>query len=205
MTKLSLKIVLTFLLLSALFWLAKVGIADFLRLGPCRYIEDVQKGKERLVPAQLLLLREQLLTARSWDPSNPLIPEYLGQFEIIRAQLISSSPILQAKYFRVAIVDFEAAIAVRPNSAFLWADRMTAGSLLLEANEKAGLNNPFAAHELSEIVIALRRATELGPWEPEVLEQVIRVGKLRYQALSPDVRLLVDSAIARANKLGLNT
>ena len=142
MTKLSLKIVLTFLLLSALFWLAKVGIADFLRLGPCRYIEDVQTGKERLVPAQLLLLREQLLTARSWDPSNPLIPEYLGQFEIIRAQLISSSPILQAKYFRVAIVDFEAAIAVRPNSAFLWADRMTAGSLLLEANEKAGLNNP---------------------------------------------------------------
>ena len=58
---------------------------------------------------------------------------------------------------------------------------------------------------MSEIVIALRRATELGPWEPEVLEQVIRVGKLRYQALSPDVRLLVDSAIARANKLGLNT
>ncbi|MCX7192186.1 MAG: hypothetical protein NTY60_00915 [Proteobacteria bacterium] len=198
------KIIFTLLLLPALAWLAKVGIADFLRLAPCTYIEDVQKGKERLIPARLLVSREQLLTARSWDSSNPLIPEYLGQIAIIRAQLISLSPTLQAAFFREAIDDFEVAIALSPNSAYLWADRMTAGSLLLEVNAKTGRDGQFAIHELAEISIALRRANELGPWEPKVLAQLVKVGALRYTEFSPDVRVLVDGAQKRAKKLGLN-
>lgn len=197
------KVIVTLLLLPALFFLAKAGIADFLRLAPCAYIEAVQKGSERLVPAELLESRERLLLARSWDPGNPLIPEYLGQIAIIRAQLITLSPTLQAKFFNEAIAEFETAIELRPNSAYLWADRVTAGSALLETNVKLAGDVEMLSRELSAISHAFRRASELGPWEPKVLSQLVRVGIFRYNEFTPEVRKLVDDAIARANKLNL--
>jgi len=197
------KIIFTLLLLPGLVWLAKAGIADFLRLAPSNYIEDVLKGKERPGGALLLESREALLNARSWDTNNPLVPEYLGQIAIIRGQLISLSPLLQAKYFREAISDFDIALALRPNSAYLWADRMTAGSLILEINAKTAHDEKLTEYELSRMEVALRHAGELGPWEPKVLAQLVRVGKLQYQAFSPSARVLVDAAIVRADKLAL--
>lgn len=198
-----LKILFTFVLLCALFWLARVGIADFMRLAPSVYIEEIQKGKTRPSAPELTVARNKLLAARAWDAGNPLIPEYLGQIAIIRAQMIFLSPLLQAKLFREAIADFDDAIALRPNSAYLWADRMTAGSLLLEVNEKTGPDTQLAQQALSKIGIALKRASELGPWEPKVLTQVVRVGKLRYDAFTPETRACVDAAVVRADKLGI--
>ena len=198
-----LKIIFSLLLTVALVYLARLGIADFMRLEPTAYVEDVQKGIERPGAARLQEAREQLLNARSWDAGNPLIPEYLGQIAIIRAQLISLSPMLQEKLFREAIEDFDAALALRPNSAYLWADRMTAGSLLLEANEKTGVDAELVEHELRAIATALRHATDLGPWEPKVLAQIVRVGRLRYEALPDESRALIVDAVVRADKLQL--
>jgi hypothetical protein len=110
---------------------------------------------------------------------------------------------LQEKLFREAVKDFDAALALRPNSAYLWADRMTAGSLLLEANEKTTADASLLEHEIPVIAIALRHATDLGPWEPKVLAQVIRVGRLRYEALPDEARTLIVEAVVRADKLQL--
>jgi len=117
--------------------------------------------------------------------------------------MITLSPLLQAKFIHEAIDYFDIAIALRPNSAYLWAGRMTAGSMLLEINAKSGRDKQFAAQELSMIATALRHAGELGPWEPNVLTQMVRVGRLNYAVLSPEARVLVDSAVARAGKLTL--
>lgn len=199
-----LKILLTLVLVAGMFYLGRVGVADFIRLDPVAYVEDIGKGIERPSAVRLLEARDQLLSARSWDAANPLIPEYLGQIAIIRAQLISLSPMLQEKLFREAVEDFDAALALRPNSAYLWADRMTAGSLLLEANEKTTADGGLLARELPVIAIALRHATDLGPWEPKVLAQVIRVGRLRYEALPDETRVLIVAAVLRADKLHLS-
>ena len=197
------KFVATLLLLPALIWLTRVGVADFLRLSPCAYVEAVQKGSERLVPADLVKARERLLLARSWDGSNPVIPEYLGQIAYMRAQLISLSPSVQAVFLREAIDDFQMAIAYRPNSAVLWADRMTAGSWLLEINSRLGLGDAIVKPELAAIGMALRRASVLGPWEPSVLLQLVKVGTLRYREFSAEDRVVIDVAVARAKQLGL--
>lgn len=197
------KILFTLLLLPASVYLARAGIADFLRLEPCAYLEAVKNGKERLVPARLMVARERLLLARSWDAGNPLIPEYLGQIAVIRAQLISLSPALQGDFFREAIADFDEAIALRPNSAILWADRVTAGSALLEANARAVRDAQLVEAEMPLLSFAFRRACELGPWEPEALSQLMRVGALRHQEFSPEMREVVEAAIVRARKLGL--
>ncbi len=201
--KLLFRISFTLLLLAALVWLARAGIADFLRLAPSAYVESVQKGEVPLVSAELIKYREQLLLARSWDKSNPLIPEYLGQIAFMRAQLISLSPTVQAVFLHEAIDDFKTAIDLRPNSAILWADRMTAGSWLLKINSKLGRDDGAAQPELADTKKAFRRASLLGPWEPQVLRQLVKVGTLRYAEFTPDERVLVDGAVARARRLKL--
>lgn len=158
-------------------------------------------GVVRLDPVELDKSRERLLLARSWDFNNPVIPEYLGQIEFMRAEIFSFSPAMQASFLREAIGDFDSAIALRPNSSYLWASRMTAGSRLLEADAKLAVNDAMVNAELSAIQTALRRAAALGPFEPRVLRQLISVGKLRYLEFSPENRSVIDAAVIRAKQL----
>ena len=199
------KVVFTLLLLPAMIYLTRAGIADFLRLEPCAYLEAVQLGTVPLDPAGLASSRERLLLARSWDAGNPIIPEFLGQIVLMRTQLAGFSPRLQMIFLNEAIDDFQTAILLRPNSAYLWAARMSAGSMMIAANERLERNDALVEHELSAIKFALRRAGELGPWEPSVLQQMVRVGTLHYMALSPEERVIVDGAVARAKQLKILT
>ena len=189
------------MLVFALVYLTRVGMADFLRLEPCAYIEAVQKGAVRVDPVALNRSRERLLLARTWDAGNPIVPEYLGQIAFIRAQLISLSPSVQAVFLREAIGHFDYAIALRPNSAHLWAARMSAGSFLIETYARLGGGEALVDDELSVIRKALHRAAKLGPWEPSVLQQIVGVGNLRYKEFSPEERRVIDGAVARAKQL----
>ncbi len=195
------KITLTLLILSAMAYLTRVGVADFLRLRPCAYVDGHGNGTVSLDPAGLDDSRKLMLLARSWDDTNPVIPEYLGQTDFMLAQLAGFSPAMQATFLRNAIVNFDSAIALRPYSAYLWAARMTTGSWLLQI--KAQINEPLDKSELKYIGVALRRAAALDPWGPSVLQQLVTVGTLRYKELSPEVRLVVDEAVMRAKQLGI--
>ncbi len=187
----------------ALFYLTKVGVADFLRLAPCAYVEAVQKNEVRLDPAELVRMRERLLFARAWDASNPIVPEFLGQIALIRSRLVSFSPRLQLLFLREAVDEFQHAIDLRPNSAYLWAARMTAGSWLLETNANVGMGGALYQRELFTIGTAIRRASILAPWDPLVLQQIVSVGTLRYNELPDSVRFIVDGAAVRAKQLNL--
>lgn len=200
---LSIKLLLTMLVVSAMFYLGRIGIADFLLLAPRTYVESVQNGSVRLEPAELLRTRDRLLYAYSWDKSNPVIPEYLGHIAFIRASLFRNSPFLQSFFLKEAMADFDDAIAARPNSAILWADRMTIGSLYIEANSALGGSAAVSKTELAKIGMALRRAAVLAPWNVSVLNQLVKVGKLRYAQLTPDDRRIIDAATDRAKQLNL--
>jgi len=195
------KVLLTLLLLPAMIYLTRTGVADFLRLEPCAYLEAVQLGTVPLDPTGLDHSRKLLLLARSWDDSNPVIPEYLGQTDFMLAQLVSFSPAMQANFLRNAIADFDSAIAFRPNSAYLWAARMTVGSWLLQI--KAQINEPIDKSELKYLSMALRRAAVLDPWGQSVLQQIVDVGTLRYMEFPPQDRLIIDDAVMRAKQLGI--
>ena len=198
------KSILTILILAGLFYVARIGIADFLRQAPTAYVDSVQKHLVKLEPSKLVISRERLLEARSWDTANPLIPEYLGQIALMRSQLVGFSSRLQLIFLREAIREFDISIGLRPNSAYLWAARMTTGSWLLESSDKLGRDDVLSAHELLEISMAIRRANELAPWDPSVLQQIARVGSRHYAELSSDTRIMVDAAVVRAKKLNLN-
>ncbi|MDD4927916.1 MAG: hypothetical protein PHP85_01415 [Gallionella sp.] len=197
------KIVLTLLLLPALLYLGKVGIADFLRLEPCVYLDSLMKGQVAFDAEAFFKSRDRLLLARTWDADNPVMPEYLGQIAYIRAQLVLANPALQVKFLREAVEYFDAAIALRPNSCQLWGSRMVAGSFLLEAMAQVGRDDALFRQEFSAIKLALRRASVLGPWEPSVLQQIVRVGRSHYGEFSAEERAMIDVSVARAKQLGL--
>lgn len=196
------KIAITLLIVPLLVYMARVGVADFLRLAPCAYVEAVQKGGARLQPVELLKSRDQLLLARKWDPDNPLIPEFLGQIAVMRAQLAFFSPRLQMLFLNEAIDEFDRAIILRPNSAFLWASRMTTGDFVLETNARLAMDDALIKRELSVLSVAIRRADTLAPWNPPILKQLVRVGARHYMDFSPDIRLIIDAAKLRSVRLG---
>lgn len=198
------KIVLTLLLVPALIYLARVGVADFLRLEPCAYVEALMRGSESYNADEFAKARERLLLAHSWDSGNPVIQEFLGHTDLISAQLSGIDPVQQAGYLRQAVDDFDRAIALRPNSSYLWASRMTVGSWLLGLNAKLGRDKEHAQSEFARIELAINRAAVLGPWEPAVLKQIVRVGTFRYQEFSPEDRQIIDGAVTRAKQLGIN-
>lgn len=195
------KIILTILLLSEMVYLTRVGVAEFIRLRPCAYIDSIKDGKVSLEPTELDKSRELLLLARSWDSGNPVVPEYLAQTDFMLAQLVGFSPVMQANFLRNALVNLDSAITLRPNSAYLWAARMTMGSWLQELS--AQTDESTDKSELTSISMALRRAAGLDPWEPSVLQQIVKVGTLRYKELSHENQLIVDDAIKRAKQLGI--
>jgi len=203
-SELLLKLIVTTLLLSSLVYLAKVGIADFLRLEPCAYVDANAKGVRPFDPVELDKARTRLQLAKSWDASNPVVPEYLGQTDFTMAQLLAFSPVLQVNFLRAAIVNFDAAIALRPYSAYLWAARMTMGNWLLEINEKLGIAGSSEANELEVITISMRRAAILDPWNPSVLQQIIKFGKSRYKQLTVADQVVIDEARNRAKRLNLS-
>lgn len=196
------KIIITLLLLPALVYLTRVGVADFLRLAPCFYVDALMRGNVSFDSTELTKAHERLLLARSWDAGNPIILEYLGQTDFILAQVSGFNPVLQAELLRKAVINFELAIKLRPNSSYLWAARMTAGSWLLGLNTKLGLKNFDAKSEWMAIKLSLRRSAALGPWEPSVLKQVVKVGTFRYKEFDADERLIIDRAILRERQLG---
>lgn len=196
------KATLTLLVLTSLYWLTRVGVADFIRLRPCAYIDGLAKRTVQLDPVTLDQSRALLLLARTWDPGNPVVPEYLAQTDFILAQMLNFNPALQADFLRKAIVNLDLAITLRPNSAYLWAARMTTGDWLLQLNRRLDL--PVDYEELARVEFALKRAAVLDPWNPSVLRQVVTVGKLRLLDFEPESRSQVEEAITRAKQMRIN-
>jgi hypothetical protein len=198
-----LKISMTVLLVPALMWLAQVGLADFMRLAPCAYIDALNKGTANLDAVALDKARAQLLVARSWDATNPIVPEYLGQTDYMLAQLVSFSPEMQATFLRKAIINMDEAIVLRPYSAYLWAARMTAGNWLLQINSQLMPEKVIDMLELAAIKHAMQRAAVLDPWNPAILQQIVKVGTPRYPDFSAEYRSIVDDAVIRAKQLNI--
>jgi tetratricopeptide (TPR) repeat protein len=189
-----------------IFELSRTGIADFLRLEPCAYLDSVQVSAKRPDPARLEAARDRLVLARKFDPDNPIIQEYLGIVYFREAVIAATDLPLRIGYLETARDYYKKALALRPNSGYLWAGMAAVSGALLESrplksSKPASGADGAMANDLGDLKQALAYATRLAPWEPAVLSNVVRIGKLHYSALGPDVRRLVDDAERRARSL----
>jgi tetratricopeptide (TPR) repeat protein len=183
-------------------------LADFLRLEPCTYLDGLRIANANPSPVKLEEARQRLLFAQKVDPDNPIIPEYLGQVYFYRANFSSFDVQLKREFLERALENFEASIRIRPNSGYLWSSEMiTRQSLMdIDAPSLAGTSAVASATpmaNLDTLLVSLRHAAQLTPWEPSVVEQVIQVGKIHYTELNTNDQAIVDMAIKRAAQLGL--
>ncbi len=194
------RVTLTVGLVLLIIELSRIGLADFMRLEPATYLDSVRAANALPSHARLMEARERLLAAGTLDPDNPVIPEYLGQIAFYRAMLAPSDAQLQQKYFSDALVNYEAALTLRPNSGYLWASLMLTRQALLGLSQRT---SAATGRGLDGVADAMRHAAQLAPWEPGIVEQIIWVGTMHYAELSAPDRAIVDGASARARKLGL--
>lgn len=190
------------------FELSRTGIADFLRLEPCAYLDSVQASAKRPDPARLGVARDRLVLARKFDPDNPIIHEYLGIIYFHRAVIVANDLPLRIGYLETARNYYETALALRPNSGYLWAGMVAIRGALLDSRQSQTTHPADDArrdgmNDLHGLKQALQHATQLAPWEAPVLNIVVKTGMLHYKALDLEERGMVDAAVGRANKLKL--
>lgn len=118
-----------------------------------------------------------LQRASALDAADPAIGELLGLFEI------SSE---RSEYLNEAAVHFRESVELRPMSPYTWANLATADYRL------------GATHE--EFRIALTRAVELGPNEPEVQRTVADLGLAVWAEVDSQMRSTIEGAVERGMK-----
>lgn len=197
---------LTVLLLAVAYFIGRVGLADFLRLEPTTYIDHVKEGKVRLSMEKLAQARTRLILVGHIDSTNPIVPEYLAQIAYIRAGYSGFDKELQRGYLREALDEYDSAIRLRPNSGYLWAGSMTVMYQLRSLETAADAQELTVVPADSDtqwrqMMVAMKHAIQLAPWERGVLAQVIVVGTKYYSVLSDKERQLFDSAKRNAVSL----
>lgn len=190
------------------FELSRTGIADFLRLAPCAYLDRFQASAKPPDPARLEAARDRLAFAGKLDPDNPIIQEYLGIVYFREAVISASDLSRRISDLETARGHYKKALALRPNSGYLWAGMAAVSGALLESrplisSKLAAGADGAVANDLRDLKQALAYATRLAPWEPVVLSNVVKIGKMHYSVLGPEGRRLVDDAVRRASTLKL--
>jgi hypothetical protein len=109
-----------------------------------------------------------LAQSLQFAPDNAWTLEEMGSLQLRRRGASTEARLAAA---RSANVDFRLALVQRPASAFTWANLALSKFELGEADD--------------ELMQALARAQELGPWEPEVQQAVTFVGLGLWTRLKP--------------------
>ncbi len=190
------KIMLVAALSVAMVYLGKVGVADFMRLEPCAYLDGVRASNTLPSPDRLEKARERLLLAQKIDSNNPIIPEYLGLVYYYRAQLSDFDAQLKRDFLESALASYTLAIKLRPNSGYLWSADMLLRQALMAATVPT-------QSDLEPLFDSMRHAARLAPWEPGVVQQVVLVGKMHLADLGQADRTILDEAVERAKKLNI--
>ena len=119
-------------------------------------------------------VRDDLDRAAALDPRDPVVQELLGVLHARRHD--------RPEYISQAVVHFRNALEMRPTSAYTWAN-------LAEAKYRLGDTG-------KEFELALVRAAQLGPAEPEVQRIVADFGLALWDEEKPETRLAVDRMVA---------
>jgi hypothetical protein len=135
--------------------------------------------------AEIRLAEKYFLDSLDYAPGNPWAPEGLGALDLTRMRA-SKIPRDALAYTQGARARFRKALLQRPTSPFLWANLALAKLYLNEIDD--------------ELLSALRRADELGPWERTVQATTVFVGLAVWQDLDPAGRQAIKQSIERGTR-----
>lgn len=126
-------------------------------------------------PAQATMaaIHSDLVQAQSREPADPTVLELLG---VLESQWHERPELLGA-----AITHFENALRYRPTSPYTWGN-------LAEMKYRTGDTS-------RTFQVALARAAQMGPNEPEVQRIVADRGLAAWDVVAPETRRAVDRAV----------
>ena len=127
-----------------------------------------------------------LQKAHRLAPTDAWTLEQLGVAQL-HSLRVSENPADALTDARGALADFRLALEARPTSPYLWSN--------------LALAKLYLGEEDPEMFNALRHAAELGPWEPEILQNVAYVGLAVWSALDAQQRSVVMDALKRSARL----
>jgi hypothetical protein len=125
--------------------------------------------------------------ARRYFPDNPDYLDFSGSLSMLRAAQPGVVGGERRDLLESAAVNFRRAISVRPRWPYSWAR-------LLSAKDRLGQVD-------LEFDTAMKRATETGPWEPQVQLQVLRSGLRHWNSLKSTERERVRQTLLNALKV----
>jgi hypothetical protein len=125
---------------------------------------------------------QYLTKSLHYSPTNPWSLEEIGTFQL-REMSTATDAQLAVAAARSANAYFHRALMERPTSPFAWAN--------------LALSKLYLDEQDDELIQALGRAEELGPWEPEVQQTVVFVGLAVWNRLNPAQQAAVVRAMGR--------
>jgi len=135
--------------------------------------------------AEIRRVSRFLTDSLGYVSDNPWSLEGLGALYLTRMRASTNAREALA-LTRDARVRFLQALARRPTSPFLWAN--------------LALTKLYLAEFDDEMMNALRRANELGPWEPVVQQTMVFVGLAVWQTLDAGLKQEMLASIERGSK-----
>lgn len=172
------------LVLMCFAWKAgKEGISNFYVQSADQEINRWATPGQRFRGDEGTRVMQYLTESLHYSPKNAWSLEEMGVFELRRMRA-ATDPALGMAAVRSANLHFHMALIERPTSPFAWAN-LTLSKLYLDEQD-------------DELFAALRRADELGPWEPEVQQLVLLVGLAAWDKLDTDQRAAMVRTLERA-------
>jgi predicted Zn-dependent protease len=153
------------------FWAFRLGASEsaVYRVGSEMITWRIQPRRETLD-----WVKADLNEAVSRDPNNPSLQEMLGRVSLAGSRGEAAADEAMRRFIN--------ALEQRPTSPFTWV------SLVEALYHKGDTGERFQ--------LALRRAAEIGPWEPEVEQTVANYGLAVWDDVSPSSRSAIERLVA---------
>ncbi len=161
---------------------AKEGLSNFYAQSAHVEIERWSKSGQSLRGDEGARVMQYLGNSLHYAPENPWPLELMGTLQL-RGVGAAKDPQLAVVAVRSANAAFHRALVQRPTSPFAWAS--------------LALTKLYLGEQDDELLQALQRAEELGPWEPEVQQTVVFVGLTMWNRLNRAQQAMVVRAMER--------
>jgi hypothetical protein len=172
------------LVLGCLAWKAgKEGISNFYVQSAHQEINRWETPGQRFRGDEWTRVMQYLTKSLHYSPNNAWSLEEMGTFQLRRMRA-ATDPALAMAAVRSANAHFHMTLIERPASPFAWANLALSKLYLDELDD--------------ELFAALRRADELGPWEPEVQQSVLFVGLAAWHKLGAAQQAAMVRTLERA-------
>ena len=160
------------------------GIADVYARPAILTLNGWKRGTVQIKPDEWAGLISDLTRALALDKDNPEIHDWLGL--AIEGPYVNGMGdwVKASKARRLAAEHYRESIRLQPTWPFAWADLATVKYRLRQFDP--------------ELVQALHKSIELGPWEPGIQRVVANIGMIMWYRLSDADRVFILGVIRRS-------